>query len=181
MTHQTVGIGLAAVSVAALDARAGTAAALVGAAWVGSLLPDADLAGARIHRRTRLERAALPLRMAGSLARLPLRLLTALPHRGITHSLPACALAALLAAALASLADPAVTLAVAAGVAIGYSAHIAADACTPGGVRAWAPFSRRRTWLLPPRARIKTGSAGEYALLALCAALLTAATLKLSV
>ncbi len=49
----------------------------------------------------------------------------------------------------------------AAGVAVGYVAHVAADACTPGGVRAWAPLSRERVWLLPPRARIRTGSARE--------------------
>lgn len=175
-----LGSGLAAVSVAALDAQTGTAAALVGAAWVGSMLPDADVAGARIHRRTRLERAALPLRMAGTLARIPLRLLTVLPHRGITHSLLACLLAVLVAGALASLIDPTSAVTIAAGVAIGYSAHVAADACTPGGVRAWAPFSRRRTWLLPPRARIKTGSGRELATGMLVALLLVAATLAFS-
>ena len=32
------------------------AVVLVGAAWLGSMLPDADLAGAHVYRRTRLER-----------------------------------------------------------------------------------------------------------------------------
>ena len=57
-------------------------------------------------------------------------------------------------------------------VAIGYLAHIAADACTPGGVPVFAPLSRRRHWLLPRPARIPTGSLRE---LAVAAALLAGA------
>jgi hypothetical protein len=56
VTHQIAGVGLAAVSAAAVDARGTSAAVLIAGAWIGSLLPDADLAGARVDRRTRFER-----------------------------------------------------------------------------------------------------------------------------
>jgi membrane-bound metal-dependent hydrolase YbcI (DUF457 family) len=69
-----------------------------------------------------------------------------------------------LAALVASLAGPGAALLIGGGVAIGYGAHVAADACTPGGVRLWAPFSPERVWLLPWRARIPTGSLREGAL-----------------
>jgi membrane-bound metal-dependent hydrolase YbcI (DUF457 family) len=180
MTHQIAGVGLAAVSGAALDVPATTAAVLVGAAWLGSLLPDADLAGARVYRKTRVERRVLVARLAGSVVRLPLRLFVALPHRGVTHSLMGCALTAALVAWLVSFADPAVALAAGAGIAIGYGAHIAADACTPSGVALWAPLSAKRRRLLPARAQIRTGSLREYAVTALLASLLVAATVLLS-
>ena len=150
LTHQVVGVGLAAVPVAAADRSGTTAAALLGAAWIGSLLPDADLAGARVYRRTRIERHAPALSLPGAIVRLPARLLTLLPHRGVTHSLPACVLAVALAGVLVGPLGPALGPTAAAGLAIGYGAHIAADACTPSGVPLWAPFSRRRRWLLPP-------------------------------
>jgi len=162
VTHQISGVGLAAVSAAAVDARGTSAAVLIAGAWIGSLLPDADLAGARVYRRTRFERRAPLLWLAGLLLRLPVRLLTLLPHRGFTHSVLACGLAALLSALAASLVDPDVAVAAIVGVAIGYGSHVAADACTPSGVPLWAPFSRRRRWLLPAPARIRTGSAREY-------------------
>jgi membrane-bound metal-dependent hydrolase YbcI (DUF457 family) len=171
---------LAAVAGAALDVPGSTAVVLVGAAWVGSLLPDADMAGARVYRRTRIERRVLLARGLGALARLPLRILVLLPHRGITHSLFACALAAFLAALGVSLVAPAVAVAAGVGVAIGYTAHIAADACTPSGVPAWAPLSRKRRWLLPAPARVRTGSLREYALTAVLTALLVAATVLLA-
>jgi hypothetical protein len=60
MSHQIAGAGLAAVSAAALDTSASAAAIVVGAAWLGALLPDADRAGARLYRRTPIERR-LPL------------------------------------------------------------------------------------------------------------------------
>ena len=143
------------------------------------MLPDADQAGTRVHRRTLLERRVALIRLAGTLARVPLRTLTLLPHRGVTHSLTAGVLATLLAGALASLIEASLAPAIAAGLAIGYGTHLVADACTPSGVPAWAPFSRRRRWVLPARIRIRTGSASEYLLLALLTALLCAATLAL--
>src|SRR3954471_10347675 len=103
MTHQISGVGAAALTAAAVAAPVATAPVLVGTAWFGSMLPDADKAGSHIHRRTGLERRHLPIRVAGSLVRLPLRLLSLLPHRGVTHSVPACAVAGVFAGALMSL------------------------------------------------------------------------------
>jgi inner membrane protein len=99
-------------------------------------------------------------------------MLVLLPHRGPTHSLLGCGLAAALAGLLASHLAPGLAVAVAAGVALGSLAHVAGDACTPGGVPLHWPLSRRRRWLLPPRARIPTGSVREQIL----ALLLTAAS-----
>jgi membrane-bound metal-dependent hydrolase YbcI (DUF457 family) len=153
---------------------------MLGAAWLGSMLPDGDLAGARLYRRTRIERRVPLVRVAGWLARMPVRVLVLLPHRGVTHSLFAGAVAAALAGALVSLAAPALANPAGAGMAIGYGAHIAADACTPGGVPLWAPLSTRRRWLLPMRARIRTGSLREYAVTGLVTGLLLTATLLLA-
>jgi membrane-bound metal-dependent hydrolase YbcI (DUF457 family) len=179
-THQIAGVGLAVVTAAALDAPASSAVALVAGAWLGSLLPDADRAGSRIHRRRRLERRVLPVRVLGWIARVPLRLLTVLEHRGITHSLAACAAAAIASGLLASLVVPAVAVEVGAGVAIGYLAHVAADACTPSGAPLFAPLSRRRRRLLPRHARIPTGSAREFVLAALMAITAVVATVLLT-
>jgi membrane-bound metal-dependent hydrolase YbcI (DUF457 family) len=67
----------------------------------------------------------------------------------------------------------------AAGVAIGSVAHVAGDACTPGGVPLHWPLSRRRRWLLPAPARIPTGSLREYAATAVLTAALLAALLAM--
>lgn len=111
--------------------------------------------------------------MVGWLARIPLRLLILLGHRGLTHSLVAvtgvAAAGWLLAPALG------------AGLALGYGAHIAADACTPSGVPLLAPLTGRRWWLLPRRGRIPTGSLRELAVAALLAAgAVTTAVISLS-
>jgi inner membrane protein len=177
VTHQIAGVGLAGVSVAVVDARGASAVVLIAGAWIGSLLPDADLAGARVYRRTRFERRAPLLWIVGLLLRLPVRLLTLLPHRGFTHSVLACALAAVLSALAASVVAPDLAVAAAVGVAAGYGAHVAADACTRSGVPLWAPISSRHRWLLPTRARIRTGSAREYLSLALFGLLLFFAAL----
>jgi membrane-bound metal-dependent hydrolase YbcI (DUF457 family) len=103
-----------------------------------------------------------------------------LPHRGLTHSLFGCVVAAAVAAALTSLVAPELVPLVAVGLTIGYLAHIAGDACTPGGVALWAPVSRRRCWLVPLPARVPTGSAREYALTALLTVALAAATIALA-
>ena len=84
-------------------------------------------------------------------------------HRSITHSALACAAVPSLAAVLAYPAGTSTALVVGGGLAIGYAGHVAADGCTPGGIRLWAPFTRRRVWLLPPWARIRTSSVGETA------------------
>jgi membrane-bound metal-dependent hydrolase YbcI (DUF457 family) len=166
VTHQLTGVGLAAVGGTAVNFPAGTTAVLVGAAWLGSLLPDADRAGARLYRHTRIERRHVSARALGALARLPLRVLVVLPHRGPTHSLIGCALAAALAGLLVSMVAPGPAIVAAAGVGVGSLAHVAGDACTPGGVPLNWPLSRRRRWLLPARARIPTGSLREYAVTA---------------
>jgi inner membrane protein len=179
-THQITGVGLAAVAVAAFDASTATGAVLLSGAWLGSLLPDADKPGTKIYRRTRLERRNPLARGIGALARLPLRALLMLGHRGITHSLCAVAVAGIFAGGLVTLVSPPFARIAAAGVAIGYLAHIAADACTPGGVALFAPLSRRRRHLLPRHARIPTGSLREYAAAAVLTATLVATTLLLS-
>lgn len=179
-THQIAGVGLAVVTAAALDATASSAAVLLAGAWLGSLLPDADRAGSRIYRARRLERRAWPLRIVGRLARLPLRLLILLGHRGLTHSLLATATVTAAAFALASAVVPSLAHEVAAGIAIGYLAHVAADACTPGGVPLLAPLSKRRRHLLPRPARIPTGSLRELAVAAALTAGTVAATLLLA-
>ena len=179
-THQIAGVGLAAVTAATVDATTTGAAVLVAGAWVGSLLPDADRAGTRVYRPTRLERRLWPARALGWLARLPLRPLVVLKHRGIAHSLAACTVAAVTCGLLVSLLAPAAAVAAGAGVAIGYLAHVAADACTPSGVALFAPVSRRRRWLLPKHARIPTGSVREFAVAALLAATAVAATVLLA-
>src|SRR3954471_2477501 len=180
MSHQITGVGLAAVTAAALDASTPAAAIVVGSAWLGALLPDADRAGARLYRRTPIERRLPLLRPLGALTRVPLRVLIVLPHRGPTHSLFGCAIAAGVAAALTSVVARELVPVGAAGLAIGYLAHIAGDACTPGGVPLWAPVSRRRRWLLPRPARRPSGSVREYALTALLTVALTAATIALA-
>jgi membrane-bound metal-dependent hydrolase YbcI (DUF457 family) len=180
MSHQIAGVGLAAVSGAAVDASTSTAAVLLGAAWLGSMLPDADRAGTRIYHRTRLERRVALVGALGWIVRLPLRLLILLPHRGVTHSVFACGAVAVLFGLLVGVADPALAGAAGAGMAIGYATHIAGDACTPSGIAALAPVSRRRYWLVPAGLRIPTGSLREYAATVLLTAGLVAATIALT-
>ena len=180
MSHQIAGIGLAAVAGAALDVSPATGAVMLAAAWLGSMLPDADRAGTRVYHRTRLERRVWIVGAVGWVARLPLRMLMVLPHRGVTHSVFACAAASVLAGLLVALVDPALAVAAGAGMAIGYATHIAGDACTPSGVAALAPVSRRRLWLLPRAARIPTGSLREYAAATLLVVISVGATVVLA-
>ncbi len=143
----------------------------VGAAVCGSRLPDVDQLGARVHRRTRLERRGVLLGATGALLRLPLVAFALLVrHRGVSHSLAACGVLVAGAAVVGGGGLPFVVLG-AWGLALGYSAHVFADACTPSGVTLWAPFSPQRVRLLPAGARIATGSSRE--LLVAVAALAT--------
>src|SRR4051794_29265520 len=107
MTHQIAGSASPRCQGQRSTPGAVTAVVVVGAASVGSMLPDADLAGARVCRRGRVERRVLLARVVGALVRLPLRLLVVLPHRGVTHSVFGWALASLAAGLLVSLAAPA--------------------------------------------------------------------------
>jgi inner membrane protein len=172
------GASLAVAAGHVLEAGPGETAGLAAAALFGSRLPDVDRLGTRVHRRTRLERRTLIARTAGALLRLPLVLLAVgVPHRTVTHSALACAVSAGLAAVVAMPAGGAVALLVAGGVAIGYASHVAADACTPSGVSLWAPVSRRRVWLLPRRAQVRTGRWREFAFAVAAAATLAVALL----
>ena len=102
------------------------------------------------------------------------------PIAGSRTRCSACVLTAVVAGAVVSLVAPELAPAAAAGAGIGYAAHIAGDACTPGGVALWAPLSRRRRWLLPAPARIPTGSLREFAAAILLAALSLAAIVALA-
>jgi membrane-bound metal-dependent hydrolase YbcI (DUF457 family) len=163
-THELIGVSLALAAGHLVEAQPLQTAGLALAAVCGSRLPDIDQLGARVHRRTRLERRSLLVGAASAALRLPLVAFAAIvSHRTLTHSALACAAAPLFAALVASAAGPGAALLVGAGVGLGYAAHVAADACTPAGVRLWAPLSRKRVWALPPRARIPTGSLREAA------------------
>ncbi len=161
ITHQLVGVTCALGTSRTLGLDALDTAALSVATVGGSWLPDADRLGTRVHRRGRLERRSLAAGALGMILRLPLVAFALVArHRGISHSLAACVLFAALAAAL-GVWLPAPVAPAAGGLAVGYGAHVLADACTPAGVALWAPFSRRRAWLVPRRARIRTGSPPE--------------------
>jgi membrane-bound metal-dependent hydrolase YbcI (DUF457 family) len=105
-----------------------------------------------------------------------------LRHRGPTHYLlTALVLIGLVGVAL-TFADPETRPyagVVAAGVAIGYLMHIAADCCTVSGVPVFGPFSQQDRWLLPRRLRVRTGKIADsfLALLACGACLLLVAML----
>jgi membrane-bound metal-dependent hydrolase YbcI (DUF457 family) len=134
----------------------------VGAAFLGSWLPDVDRLGARVHRRSRFERRSLAAAAAIGLVRLPAVVFALVArHRGLTHSLLGAALAGLVGALLLSPVGPTASLVAGAGIGLGYLAHVLADGLTPSGVALWAPLSRRPVRLLPPGLRIRTGSLRE--------------------
>lgn len=171
-THEAVGaagaIGVCAAAAAPPVACAVTVIAALYASW----LPDVDEGGARIHRRTRLERRHWPVLLLGTVLRIPLRLLARASHRGFTHWIATGLLVAGAAGALTSRFVPAVWVPITAGVACGYLLHLLADACTPAGAPLLGPFTTRRVHLLPRGWRIVTGGAGDTTvmLLALAAA-----------
>jgi membrane-bound metal-dependent hydrolase YbcI (DUF457 family) len=103
---------------------------------------------------------------AWATSRLPdqLELHGLVPHRTYTHT-PLLLLPLIAAViATATFAGP-VVLMVVAGVAIGYAAHLAADACTAHGLPGWPVLER--VWLLPPHTRVRTGTWTEQAAAAL--------------
>lgn len=156
------------------------AIAAIGASLLGSRLPDVDQLGARIHRRTRIERRSLIARLTGRALRLPMTIFATLAtHRGATHWLLSGAATTILLAGVAGALSPPLALPVAIGCGCGYGAHLLADACTPHGAPLFGPASARRIHLLPPGMRVVTGGAGD--LLVLIAATLTAAALGLLV
>lgn len=171
LTHELVGVSTAVAASRALKATPVETLALAAGALYGSRLPDVDQLGARVHRRSRAERRSLLVGAAGLLVRLPALVFALVArHRGATHSLAACGLVAALSLGLGALTGIAVVVLLAGGLPVGYTLHVLADACTPGGVRLWAPVSRRRVGILPPGARIPTGSWREALLVALVVA-----------
>lgn len=179
-THEAVGTAVTLAVCAAVDSGALVAAAAVCASLLGSRLPDADEGGARIHRRTRLERRSLVARLCGHVLRLPMTIFAAVAqHRGATHWLLSGAVTTVVLAGAAGALWPPLRLPVFIGVGCGYGAHLLADACTPHGAPLLGPFSVRCVHLLPPRMRVMTGEAGD--LLVQIAATLTAAALGLLV
>lgn len=180
LTHQAVGAATTLAMCAAVDSGGLVAAAAVCASLLGSRLPDVDQPGARIHRRTRLERRSLTAGLAGRVLRAPMTIFAALvTHRGATHWLLSAAVATIVLAGAARALWPPLALPIAIGAGCGYCAHLLADACTPHGAPLVGPFSGRCVHLLPPRMRLGTGGAGD--LLVFIAATLTAAALGLLV
>lgn len=168
-THELIGVTCALGASRALDLDTVETVLAAGAAAVGSWLPDADRLGTRVHRRSRLERRSLIARALGMVLRAPLVAFALVArHRGITHSLVACVLVGAGAVGLGLLL-PAPGWALGGGLALGYLAHVLADACTPSGVALWAPFDQRRVWLVAAPARIRTGSVREALLAAVSA------------
>lgn len=88
-THRAVGAATTLALCAAVHTGGVVAVAAACASVLGSRLPDVDQPGARIHRRTRLERRSLTAGIAGRALRLPMTIFAALAtHRGATHWLP---------------------------------------------------------------------------------------------
>ena len=171
LTHELLGVSTAVAASRVLKATPVETLALAAGALYGSRLPDVDQLGARVHRRSRAERRSLLVGAAGLLVRLPALLFAlAARHRGVAHSVAACSLVVALAVGIGALTDVSLLVLVAGGLAIGYTLHVLADACTPAGVRLWAPVSRRPVRILPPVARIPTGSRREALLVALVVA-----------
>lgn len=160
-THVLVGVTAALGGAQALGSDLATAAAMSVGAALGSPLPDADQLGSRVHRRTRMERRNVLIGAAGLALRIPLVAFALLArHRGVSHSLLACAALTIAAAGvIVALPTPAPVLA--GGLVLGYAAHVLADGCTPHGVELWAPLSRRRVHFVPHGAHIPTGSVRE--------------------
>jgi len=171
LTHELLGVSTAVAASRALKATPVETLALAAGALYGSRLPDVDQLGARVHRRSRVERRHVLAGAAGLLVRLP-ALMCALVarHRGATHSLAACGLVAALSLGAGALTGVPLGVLLAGGLAVGYTLHVLADACTPAGVRLWAPLSARRVRILPAGARIPTGSRREALLVALAVA-----------
>lgn len=177
LTHELAGASLALAAAKTASAGPMATLAIAAAAVYGSRLPDVDQLGSRVHRRARLERRNLCVGLAGALLRAPLIAVALVArHRGASHSLLACAALAGGAAAVGALVGPA-PLAALGGVALGYTAHVLADACTPSGAALWAPFSPRPAWVAPAWARVPTGSLRELPVTAGAAGALVALAL----
>lgn len=170
-THQTIGVASSLAATAALGSKPATCAIAAAAALYAARLPDVDQRGSRVHRRTRTERRRRAARLLGTILRLPMIIVALVArHRGGTHWLLTGAVVTAGLTALASAVSPALVLPVGVGVAVGYTTHLLADACTPHGAPLLGPFSMQRRHLLPRPVQITTGSVAEFTLLALAGA-----------
>jgi len=180
VTHEALGLAAAAGLCAAAGADVVVTAGCLLASIPGSRLPDADQAGSKIHRKTRIERRHPAAALLGFVARIPIGLFaTTATHRGATHSLFAALAVTALASLTAALLSPALVFPVAAGIGAGYVMHVLADACIPHGAPLLTPFRRGKIHLLPTRRRIPTGGTGD-ALVCLTAICLATFVLVLS-
>jgi membrane-bound metal-dependent hydrolase YbcI (DUF457 family) len=179
-THEAIGAAATLAVCAAMDSGAAVATGAFCASLLGSRLPDADQRGARIHRRTRLERRSVGAALLLGVLRLPMTIFACVTkHREATHWLLSGAAATIVLTVAVGAAWTPLRLPVMIGLGCGYSSHVVADACTPSGAPLLGPFSVRHVHLLPPRGRMATGGLGD--LLILIAATLTAAGLGLVV
>lgn len=128
---------------------------LLGAAAVGSLLPDID------HPKAMLNNFSPVFKLVFAAPSLLFR------HRGFTHSLLAWGI---LTAVILWLAPPEAQAYLLAGSA-GYILHMAADALTVSGVPLFWPLYRKPVGFPPSRRlRFPTGSTREYVVVALAVA-----------
>ncbi|MEA2187922.1 MAG: hypothetical protein QOK16_2933, partial [Solirubrobacteraceae bacterium] len=85
-THEAIGAAATLAVCAAMDSGAAVATGAFCASLLGSRLPDADQRGARIHRRTRLERRSVGAALLLGVLRLPMTIFACVTkHREATH------------------------------------------------------------------------------------------------
>ena len=123
MAFSHVLTGLSAYTVAAHYADLPWGAAAIGAAVVGSLLPDLD------HPKSWLGRRLLPIS-------IPLSMLVG--HRGVTHSLLAIVALAAVLTMYGGVGGGIVT-----ALCIGYANHLVGDFVTNSGIPLFWPIKRR--------------------------------------
>ena len=166
LTHEAVGGAVTLAACAATSSGPLIAAGALCASLLGSRLPDVDQLGARIHRRTRLERRSVTAAAIGWIARLPMTLFALVArHRGATHWLTTAVATSAVCAAAAAAVWVNLALPVGVGVGCGYCAHLIADACTPHGAPLLGPFNRQCVHLLPHGHRIRTGGRADLLVL----------------
>jgi membrane-bound metal-dependent hydrolase YbcI (DUF457 family) len=179
-THQAIGAAAALAACAGIDSGAAVAAGALWTSLLGSRLPDIDQFGARIHRRTRLERRSPTAALRGGALRLPMTIFAGLAgHRGFIHWLSGGVAATTILAAAAGAIWAQLALPVAIGTGCGYAGHLLADACTPHGAPLLGPVHARCVHLLPAGRRIVTRARGDLLLMIMAA--LTAVVLGVAV
>ncbi len=162
-SHLILGVGAALLvhRTLPLGGDAVTVGAALGAAAIGSLLPDIDHDESKLRHMTGTARGSL----GGCLASPLVALLGG--HRALTHTLVAWLIVSLpVLAALAVGAGQGIALA----FSVGYLSHVMADALTVSGVPLWWPVSERRVHALPRPLRFTTGSVIEYMIVVLVSA-----------